>query len=91
MFVTMSEFHPMYNADWVNDMSEITIYLIRKIHEKEVFYLKEYNIQNNKAKWTKKFMSAHHFVEEGKAEEFISLYLPSRECDVYEHGAMWVI
>ena len=81
----------MYKADWVNDMSDITIYLIRKIHNKEVFYLKEYDIKSNKAKWTKKFMSAHHFVEKEKATNFIALHLPSRDCDIYKHEAMWVI
>ena len=87
----MTEFHPMYNADWVNDMSEITIYLIRRIHNKDVYYLKEYDIDTNKAKWTQKFMSAHHFVDEDKAKEFAKLYMSARDVDIYTHEATWVI
>ena len=87
----MSPFHPMYKADWVKTMSEETIYLIRKIHNKDAYYLKEYDIKTNKAKWTKKFMRAWHFLEEGNADEIITLHLSTRNCDIYKHEAMWVI
>ena len=82
----------MYNADWVNDMSEITIYIIRMIQNKNTYYLKEYDIKTNEAKWTTKFMRGHHFAEEKKAKKFMKLYMSSRDnCDIFTHQGMWVI
>ena len=91
MFVTMSEFHPMYSAEWIKNMSDSMTYAIRMTHDNEDFYLKEYDVQFNKANWTKKIIHAHLFTEKEDATEFIALYLPSRECDIYEYSTMWVI
>ena len=91
MYVTMSPFHPMYEADWVKDMSGIKIYIIRMTHNKNVYYLKEYDIKTNEAKWTTKFMRGHHFTEEDKAKKFMKLYMSSRDsCDIYTHEGVWV-
>ena len=82
----------MYEADWVNEMSAITLYLIRMTHKNDVYYLKEYDIKTNKAEWTTKFMRGHHFTEEDKAKEFMKLYMSTRDnCDIYTHQGMWVI
>ena len=88
MYVTAGHYHPFYQDE---DMSEITLYLIRRVFKKEVYYLREYCIKSNKAEWTPNFMHAHHFLEEKKAKKFIQKHLPTRDCDIYTHEAMWVL
>jgi len=72
-------------------MSDVTIFLIRKVHNKTIYYLNEYDLRTNQAVWTTKFMSAYHFCDEIRAKKFIDTHLQGRNCDILEQPAMWVI
>lgn len=87
MFVTVSAFHPLYQT---NQMADVTLYLIRRVHNGKVYYLKEFEQALNKASWTQSFHAAHHFVEESKAETILAR-LNRKDCDIYTHLGMWSI
>ena len=71
----------------------MTVWTIRRISNKKVYYLYSYDLENNTAVWVSEYMKAHSFDSQPVAEEFITTYLRDRaqECDVFGQDEMWMI
>ena len=67
---------------------------IRRINNKKVWYLHSYDVEFNKANWTRKYYRAHQFRSELLAREFTQTFLGetrAKECDTFSEYETWTI
>ena len=72
---------------------KMTAYTVRRIKDKTVWYLHDFETTTNRAYWTKNFAQAHKFNRETDAKTFIETELEHcmKECDVFHQDTAWMI